>query len=237
MVLRNSALLALLFLLAQPVFSQRRIHWGIKGGIPLTNYFRAAGNPELQKGYDSPTNRYTVGPVVEFVLPSQMGLELGFLYKRQHFTKYSFSSTGALGSLVDVYVHEKTTANLWEVPILLKYHASERPLGTFLEIGGAFHVVSGLRHTTTRYQFTDPPPFPEVPSTDDPSSGRLLHPTNAGIVLGAGLEFRARSIRISPGFRSTLWRFKTFRSVSFATPDALLNSEQSPVEFLMGFTF
>jgi hypothetical protein len=235
MILRNSALLALLFLIAQPAVSQRRIQWGIRGGIPLTNYFRAAGNPELQKGYDSPTNRYTVGPVVEFDLPSQMGLEFGFLYKRQHFTKYSFSSTGALGSLVDVYVHEKTTANLWEVPILLKYHASERPLGTFLEIGGAFHAVSGARQTTTRHQFTDPPPPPEIMSTEAPSE--LLHPTNAGIVLGAGLEFRTKSIRISPGFRSTLWRFKTFRSRTFLTPDALLNSEQSPVEFLMGITF
>jgi hypothetical protein len=235
MILRNSALLALLLLLAQPAFSQRRIHWGVKGGIPLTNYFLAEGNPELQKGYNSPTNRYTVGPVVEFELPSRMGLEFGFLYKRQHFTKRSFISTGALGSLVDVYVHEKTTANLWEVPILLKYHVSERPPGAFLEIGGAFHTVSGARQTTTRHQFTDPPPPPEVLSTDDPSE--LLHPINAGIVLGAGLEFRAKSIRISPGFRSTLWRFKTFRSRTSLSPDALLNSEQSPVEFLMGITF
>src|SRR5689334_16707337 len=82
----------LLFLvLTPPAFSQE-VHWGVKGGIPLTDYFRTAGN-SYGRGYATKINRYTVGPTLEADLPFRLGLEFGLLYKRQHFTGLAVSST------------------------------------------------------------------------------------------------------------------------------------------------
>ena len=103
----------LLFLvLTMPAFSQE-VHWGVKGGTPVTDYFRTAGNSELQRGYATKINRYTVGPTLEVDLPFRLGLEFGMLYKRQHFTGLAVSSTRGPMFPYDVYVNLKTTADSW----------------------------------------------------------------------------------------------------------------------------
>src|SRR5438093_2585273 len=135
----------LVLFLSPPAFSQE-FHWGVRGGIPLSKYFRTAinfnGAAGSSTGYVSTTNRYTVGPVVEVGLPFRLGVESGALYKRQHFSRIEFRSTSGPGFPIDISVITETTANAWEFPFLLKFHASDRPVGTFVEVGPSLQVLT-----------------------------------------------------------------------------------------------
>ena len=77
---------------------------GIRGGIPLTDFFDNvnSGNFVLQ----STTNRYIVGPTAELRLPAGFGLEVDALYRRFNYNS-SFN-------LVDIFTNNRTTGNAWE---------------------------------------------------------------------------------------------------------------------------
>jgi Outer membrane protein beta-barrel domain len=227
----------LLFLvLTPPAFSQE-VHWGVKGGIPLTDYFRTAGN-SFGRGYATKINRYTVGPTLEADLPSRLGLELGILYKRQHFTGLAVSSTRGPTFPFDVYVNQKTTVDSWEVPILLKYSLSDRRTHPFVEWGASLQYLSNVRQVSTTTHLRGPT-FPtttiETTTTDKPEE--LERSFNVGLVMGTGVEFRVPPLRISPEFRSTLWGFRNFRSFTAATFNGLLESSQNQIEILLGISF
>src|SRR3989442_10472511 len=176
----------LLFLvLKMPAFSQE-VYWGVKGGTPFTDYFRTAGNSELQRGYWSKVNRYTVGPTLEVNLPFRLGLEFGMLYKRQHFTGLAVSSTRGPMFPIDVSVTHKTTANSWEFPILLKYSLSNRRTHPFVEWGASLQYLSNVRQVRTTARF--PGPTLEITTTDKPAE--LQRTFNTGFVMGTGVEFR-----------------------------------------------
>jgi len=230
-LVRFGATLLFLFL-TPPAFSQA-IQWGVKGGIPATNYFRTFYSVALQEGYASKVNRYTVGPTLEVKLPMRLGLEFGVLYKRQHFTGIAYSSTRGPTFPFDVLVTRKTTANSWEFPALLKHSLSEGHTRPFVEWGVSFRRVSNVRQvrTTTRY----PGPAFEIETTDKPAE--LRNTFNAGFVMGSGVEFRAPSVRISPELRYTFWGARNFRSITSASPNGLLDSSQSQIEVLLGISF
>ena len=225
------ALLFLFLFLPQLTFSQE-IHWGIMGGIPLSDYFRTAYQAPLRTGYGSPTNRYTVGAFVELSLPFQIGVEFSPLYKRFHFTRQTGIATTPSG-LIDLLVHAKTTADTWEFPFLLKYHTARRPVGTFLEIGPSLQTLNHVWQTQTTQDFRTG--SVQITGTNAPSEAAYRR--NLGLAAGGGIEFDVKSVKVSPGVRTTLWRHKSFRSVTAAIGDGLLAAEQEQVEFLLRITF
>jgi Outer membrane protein beta-barrel domain len=232
--MRKAISFLVVLFLSPPAFSQS-IQFGVKGGIPLSRYFRTAHRSDLHTSYYSLTNRYTVGPMVEVRLPWRMGLELDFLYKHYQFEKFVYSSTSGTSFPLDIQVRTKTTADSWTVPVLLKYHASDLPVGTFLEVGPSINRLGGMKQTqATRH--LDSPISPEVTTTDTPE-GLGGYRNNAGFVVGGGIEFRVKTLRLSPGVRTTLLRHKTLYSATAASYDGLLGAEQNQVEFLMGITF
>jgi len=230
-LVRFGATLLFLFL-TSPAFSQE-VHWGVKGGTPITDHFQTVRSPALQAGYWSKVNRYTVGPTLEVNLPFRLGLEFGMLYKRQHFTGLAVSSTRGPMFPIDVSVTHKTTANSWEFPILLKYSLSNRRTDPFVEWGASLQYLSNVRQVRTTARF--PGPTLEITTTDKPAE--LQRTFNTGFVMGTGVEFRVPPVRISPEFRSTIWGFRNFRSFSFAYPNGLLDSSQTQIEVLLGISF
>jgi len=228
----------LILLQAAPGFAQS-IQWGVKGGVPITAYFNTAtqfgvpldgglppGYFPIQAGYHSSTNRYTVGPTVEAKLPWQMGVEFDALYKRQHFNGISYSSTQGPQSPADTFIHRNTTANSWEFPVLLKYHSPGPRIGTFLEVGVSFQHLSDIQHTISTN-----------PVVNTGVGTELKRTFNQGFVMGGGIEFRLKSVKFSPGFRSTVWRHNNFSSqMSAGISSGLLESSKTQVEFLMGIT-
>jgi hypothetical protein len=98
-------------------------------------------------------NRYTVGPTFEVKLPYQLGLEFEMLYKRQHFTGLAASSTRGPTFPFDVFVTQKTIANSWEFPVLLKYSLSDRRTHPFVEWGGSLQFLSNVGQVRTTMRF------------------------------------------------------------------------------------
>ena len=215
-------LVAACFLWAMPASAQL-IQWGVKAGVPATDYFDAVAAPFNALGrvsYTSNTNRYTVGPTIEVSIPFHLGIEMDALYKRYHFTGTTFG--------VDTIAQEKTTANSWEFPILLKYKSTIPVIHPFVDAGISLHRLADVTQVISRRIFPSPTQF--VTTTDTPPE--LNHRFNAGFVLGAGMAVRVSAIHISPEIRYTRWGSENFRA-----PTGDLDSAQNQVEFLVGLTF
>jgi outer membrane protein with beta-barrel domain len=208
---------ALLLFAALPAHAQL-VQWGVKAGVPVTENFATASG--LRQSFTSSTNRYVVGPTVEVALPHGFGFELDALYKRLHFNGTTTS--------IDVVTQEKTTANSWEFPLLLKYKPTEGGIRPFVDAGVSFHSIADVKQLVSTRVI--PRPVAVVTATDNPPE--LNDNFNAGFVLGGGIELRAPLIHISPEIRYTRWGSENFRS-----PSGFLNSSQNQVEFLVGFTF
>jgi hypothetical protein len=71
--------LLLLCLVAVSSFGQA-FRVGIKGGVPLTNFYSTVSSSNF--GFNSNTKRYVVGPSVELHLPFGLGVEFDALYRR-----------------------------------------------------------------------------------------------------------------------------------------------------------
>jgi Outer membrane protein beta-barrel domain len=225
----------LFVLFLSPTAFSQSIQFGVKGGIPLSRYFRTAGRADQHTSYSSLANRYTVGPTIEVRLTERIGVEFDVLYKHFQFEKFAYSATGGPSSPIDTQVRTKTTTDSWEVPLLLKYHTPGLPVGTFIEVGPFFQGLGQIRQTRTTRRFDSGVPL-EVTRTNTPDDLGYWR-TNSGFVFGGGIELRMKSLKLSPGARTTMWRHKSLYSTTAASYDGLLGFEQNQVEFLMGITF
>ncbi len=95
-------------------FSQP-LSFGIRGGVPLTDFVNAVDSGTLR--FNTYTNRYIIGPTVEFRLPFGFGVEVDALYRRLHYS----SGNTALG----VVTQNRTTGDAWEFPVLAKYPSTD----------------------------------------------------------------------------------------------------------------
>ena len=132
-LLVRTVVAASFFVAVSSAFAQQ-LEWGVKAGVPATDYFDAVSVPfnccSGRASYTSSTNRYTVGPAIEISLPLRLGVEVDTLYKRYRFRSRSFG--------VDTFSQEKTTANSWEFPLLLKYKPTNAFKHTFIDAGRHF---------------------------------------------------------------------------------------------------
>ena len=190
---------------------------GIRGGIPLTDFFENvnSGNFFLQ----SNTNRYVVGPSVEWHLPAGFGVEFDALYRH-----FSYNSRF---NLVDVLTNNRTTGNAWEFPLLVKYRLPAPLVRPYVDAGVAFDTLSGLKSTLVT---TIAPNRQTTTTTNNPSE--LKNNNSTGFVIGIGADVHALVVHISPEIRYTRWG-----SSHFALPNGSYISNQNQAEFLVGITF
>jgi len=213
-----------LALTATSGFAQR-VQWGVKAGVPITDYFSALSvpfNPQGRQSYTSSTNRYTVGPTISVSLPffSALSIEGDALYKRYHFRGTGFG--------IDTISQEKTTADSWEFPLMLKYTAKGPLVYPFVDVGVSFHRLTDVEQTLRNFIVPNPNPF--TSSTDQPP--QLDHRFNTGFVIGGGVDIHVLVLHLSPEIRYTRWGNQNFRSA-----DGNLTSSQNQAEFLLGITF
>jgi hypothetical protein len=178
----------LLFPLAAITANAQPFSFGVKGGIPLTQYVDASGP------YQTITNPYIVGLTAEVRLPFGLSLEADGLYRHLNYT-FDFCTLGTCEQ-------SKTTGNDWEFPVLAKYRL---PLGArlrpFADTGIAWDTLSGLRQTTVNddiFGF-----ITSVTSTSHPME--LTQRTTAGFVIGGGIDVHMLAFHISPEVRYTRW--------------------------------
>jgi len=209
-----------LFLLSTAALTAQPIGFGIKGGLPMTDFLDAARNQNFR--FDTTTNRYIIGPSVELRLPFGLGIEFDILYR--HFGYSSFSSTSGITNTI---TDARTSGSAWEFPLVGKYKFKGLPLlRPYVEAGVSWDKLSGLTQavTTTVASVTN------TRSTSNPVE--LNKDTTRGFVMGAGVDIKVLVIHISPEIRYTRWGAK-----HFIDPGGLLNSNQNQGEFLVGFKF
>jgi opacity protein-like surface antigen len=190
---------------------------GIRGGIPLTDFFDNVNNGNFV--LTSTTNRYIIGPTVELRLPAGFGLEFDALYRHLNYNA-SFNA-------VDVFTNNRTTGNAWEFPLLAKYRFATPLVKPYVDAGVAFDTLSGLKQTVVN---TIAPNRQTTTTTSNPHE--LSNSTTTGFVIGFGVDVKAIVVHISPEFRYTRWG-----SSHFAIPNGSTLSNQNQAEFLVGFTF
>ncbi len=205
--------LLLLLLGAVPAFTQP-FSGGLKLGVPLTDFISTVQNVS-----SSIPNRFIAGVTGEVRLPFGLGVEVDALYRH---INYQDTINTPLGSVTT----DRTTANSWEFPILVKYRFPMRLVRPYLDAGIAFDALSGVTDTVTQIV------APSNSSTHTTSSpAALQNNSTKGFVLGAGVDVHAIVIHISPEIRYTRWGVTQFNL------GGVLNSNQNQAEFLVGITF
>jgi len=208
-------LLCLLLLSAAAALAQP-FSFGVKGGLPLTDFLDAARSQNFTA--TSTTNRYIAGATAELRLPFGLGVEVDALYRHFNFRTFGLSSAVSTTS---------TTASSgdWEFPVLAKYRFHGKLVRPFIDGGVAWDHISGLTQTVTNVV---------ISATRPSSSGTSLvgNSNTRGYVVGGGIDVKVLLIHVSPEVRFTRWGAK-----HFVDPSGLLNSKQTQAEFLVGFTF
>jgi Outer membrane protein beta-barrel domain len=225
-----------IFLAGAPLALAQPFTFGVKGGVPLTDFLSATSSGNL--GYFTTTNRYIVGPEAELHLPFGFGVEFDALYR--HF-QYS-----GVSNAVDVLINSSTTSGAWEFPLLAKYRFPSKVVRPYVAGGVVWDTLSGLGQTIT--QTVIPTNIISTSSTSSPAE--LRHNTVSGFVAGVGIEIHLLVLHISPEIRYTRWNaqhFVTPVSAAIAAGPGFVNlspglpgtiqSNQNQVEFLVGFTF
>lgn len=223
----------LLFLMVARPVGAGQLWLGIKGGLPLTNFFNSAspfnsvttGLPGTS--FSSSANRYTIGPTLELHLPAGLGIEMDALYRH-----FNYNLVGSVGKdyccLVFLLVDSRTTGSSWEFPLLLKYRFATRIIKPYVIAGLAIDTLSGLASTTVSTIV----PSQQTTTVTTSNPGELKETTTAGFVFGVGTDIHAIALHITPEIRYTRWG-----AAHFATPDGGLLSNPNQLEFLVGITF
>ena len=214
-------ILLLLLIGAVPVLSQP-FSFGLKAGVPLTDFIDAAESNQQVNGflgYTTHTNRYILGAGAEVRLPFHLGIEFDALYRH-----YDFQSTQ---ELVGSSIVTTTKSNAFEFPLLGKFRFGTKILHPFVDAGVAWDTLQGLKQdvTATVANVTG-----STSSTSSPS--QLSHNTTRGFVMGGGLDIKFLLIHIQPEIRYTRWGAE-----HFLDPSGLLHSNQNEGEFLLGIEF
>ena len=202
-----------LLLLAAAVLAAQPVSFGLKGGIPLTDFISAVGNSSSLSAVEHP-QRYLLGPTVELKLPWRFAVEADVLYRRLNYQTVGTTATANGASLV--------TSNDWEFPLLLKFRfAGKKFVRPYVDAGAAFDRLQGLTDTVSN----------TVGNLTNSASTGLKSSGTTGGVVGAGLDLRLLILHISPEIRYTRWTSQHF------TVANLLASQQNQAEFMVGITF
>ena len=194
--------------------------FGLKGGLPMTDFLSTGQSSIESLSFTSSTNRYIVGPTAELRLPFGFGVEVDALYRH-----FNYAESGVINGAATL-LNTNTTSSAWEFPLLLKYRLPGKIIHPYVDGGVAWDTLSGLTQAITRTTGSGT----SKSSTGNPTE--LVNSTSRGFVLGAGISIKALVIRISPEVRYTRWGAR-----HFLDPNGGLSSNQNQAEFLLGITF
>src|SRR5438128_584707 len=118
-----------LFVLSVSIAVAQSVGVGVKGGIPFGDVFTLG---DVFAAFNSHTQRFTVGPMLDVRLPFGFGIEFDALYKRYDQTGPSIRA----GSTVS------KTGSSWEFPLLGKYRFGSAFAKPDVEAGVSFNHLS-----------------------------------------------------------------------------------------------
>jgi len=230
-LVRTDMRLWLLFVAGAPLALAQPFTFGVKAGVPLTDFLDATHSGGF--GYFATTNRYIVGPVAELRLPFGLGVEFDALYRHLNYTGVNNSVGVFTGGGPPGLLNSSTTSGAWEFPLLAKYRFPTKLVRPYVDAGVVWDTLSGLTQTTTSTFFPS-----QMTSTSSGSQALELNKkTVAGFVAGLGLDIHLLVLHVSPEVRYTRWGAQHFLFFNVPRSTLGIESNQSQFEFLVGFTF
>jgi hypothetical protein len=222
----------LLFLaLSAPGFCQG-LQFGLKAGIPLTEYFEAGvENGGLHGGanYSAATRRYTLGASLERRLAGGLGLEIDLLYHRMGYVgivNYFDSATGSFhASAINV------NGASWDFPLMAKYRFGGA-IHPYVVGGGVLRYVGPIRGHGTETEGSLVSQTSSTSPLDTTQPSELRKRFYPGVTAGGGVEVRAGRVRVLPELRYTRWT----ANIS-SGPGEGLRFAPNQIEFLVGVRF
>jgi hypothetical protein len=169
---------------AQSIFSI-----GVIGGAPFTDVVSATNQNNL--AFISKSTNFTIGPAFQLNLPLSLRIEVDALYR-----PYSFTQSTLIPNVSSV---GNVSGSEWRFPILAQYRFKTPVVKPFVEAGVSFNHLSNL--SAAANDITSGP-------------GTLIHQTNAGVVLGGGVDVKIPFIRLSGELRYTHQGSAYFQGIS-----------------------
>jgi hypothetical protein len=185
--------LALLALGAISASAQSIFSIGVIGGAPFTDVVNATNQNNF--AFIPKSTNFTVGPAFQVNLPLSLRLEVDALYRPYSFTGTSTVPAPFATSVAPIHV----SGNQWSFPILAQYRFKTPVVKPFVEAGVSFNHLSSL--TAAAKELTSGP-------------GALLRQTNAGVVLGGGVDLKIPFVRLSGELRYTHQGSAYFQGIS-----------------------
>ncbi len=208
----------LLSLLVAPAAFPQTFSVGVKGGVPLADAFKVTDTTR----YFSDKAPYVIGPALEVHLPLGLSAEVDLLYRRLEYnSKIEVASPPGPAQVIDA----RTTGQVWELPLLVKYRVPGVLVRPYLAAGLSYRRLAHFRARSA------PAGSPATVSvTDQPPE--LTGRNGVGPTLGAGLELKVRRVRISSEIRYTRWGASGFKAAlgGFA-------SQLNQADLLLGIAF
>jgi opacity protein-like surface antigen len=206
----------LLLLVGAATAYPQSIGFGLKGGVPFTDFTEAVSRGTFN--FNDNTRRYIFGPTFEVRLPFGLAIEVDALYRRFNYNQFIGGTAGT--------TFVSTSGNAWEFPILAKYRFRKNALARpFIAGGMSWDTLTGMTQAVRNAVATT-----GVISSSRPNE--LNNRTTTGFVIGGGIDLKALFIHIEPEIRYTRWGAK-----HFLDPNGGLSSNQNQAEFLVGISF
>ena len=209
--------IAVLLLAGAAAFGQA-FSAGVKGGVPLTDFFEIGAPGAAYPLTTSTTNRYIAGAGFEARLPHGLTLEFDVLYRHLNFRDYYILSPLEFGK-------EHVTAGDWEFPLLLKYHFTRGVARPYVSAGPALDAMS-VGNSFYEYPSALNASPSGVVTGENSTSVAIQDKTAIGIAMATGLDIHAGPLRFSPEIRYTYW----------ASPHSA-SSNRNQAEALLGISF
>jgi hypothetical protein len=167
--------------------SAQSLSVGVVGGANFNDVVNAATVGSLNSVANS--SNFTIGPSVRVNLPASFRLEADALYR-----PYGFSFLGGGG------VNYPVTAQQWRFPVLAQCRFNAPVIHPFVEAGISFDHLSGISNAAKGVITTGP--------------GALLRQSDAGLVIGGGVDVKVPFVRLSGELRYTRQTVSDFASIS-----------------------
>ena len=194
-------------LLVSPALFAQTVSVGVRLGLPVTDLF------SVDSTHETSTQRFTIGPTIEFALWHGIAVGADFLFQS--------ATLGMAGS--------STTVRRWELPVTVAYHFRSLPAHPFVRAGIS---VNRVFDTGSAVECGRGPFGEQFYCLNGSPLAELRHRSTYGPVLGAGLQFRVKRIRLDAETRLTRWIDR-----NFGVRDSAVQSNLTEIEILAGATF
>ncbi len=195
-------------LVSSPLLAQA-VSLGLRAGVPITPALITDARRQ------APTSRYTIGPLIEVHLWRGVGFGADFLL---HHAGLALSPQGS----------PRAGIWRWELPMTLIYRF-RAPVQPFVRAGVSLNRVFDISGAT---ECARGPSGERFYCLEGLPLAELRHRGTSGPVIGGGLRFKLKNLRLDPELRLTRWIDR-----NVGVRDSPVRSNLTQIGFLLGLVF